>query len=119
MTEDTFVITPTVLALKESGRFGFITVAQGSDEEALVVFRGPEEVRKYQDYSGKHTAEEGFEAICMGPSEIAATLEEIGIRYVVMPEPWVGGHGGVDWFEANRFLQLLEESPLEEEHGAL
>jgi hypothetical protein len=40
---------------------------------------------------------------------LAALLEAHGCTHVAMPEPWTGDHG-VDFFEADTFIGMLEES---------
>jgi hypothetical protein len=118
MSTDTFTLAPTVLVRMEAdGNFGVVTVPAGEDEdEALMVFRGPEDAWDYQRTSGKHTAEEGFEVIGLGDTALAAMLEKTGISWVVMPEPWTDDMtGGSHLFTRERFFGLLEAARVVDE----
>ncbi len=105
-----FVLIPTVIVRVEGNDFGVVTTGKGEDE-ALIVFRGPEDAHKYQEQTGKYAAEEGFKLIGMDEEALAALLETQGIGLVAMPEPWVGGDASVDLFSASNFLRMLQEAP--------
>ena len=107
-------IAPTVLATAPAAAdvVGFVTVRlPGVRGEALVVFRGPEEARAYQEATGKHAAREGFKIVVgMGAGALADVLDALGSPLVAMPEsPWTG-EGGVDFFSAGEFVAMLEDS---------
>ena len=106
---EAFVVSPTVLVrLGEEGEaFGVVTLGKG-EEEALVVFRGPEDARAYQEHTGKHTAAEGVAVIGMDLDAVSAVLDVTGVGRVAMPEPWTGD-GLVDLFEARDFFALFRE----------
>ena len=111
---DTFTLEPTVLVRTAPGapgeaRLGFVTAGKGA-EEALIVFRGPEDARGYQEDSGKHTAAEGFQLIGMTPDAIESLLEVLDVHRVAMPEPWTGGQGRVDLFDRENFIRFLKEA---------
>ena len=91
-----------------------VTVGEGKDE-ALLVFRGPEDAWDYQRTTGKHTAEEGFMVLGLGDEALTAMLDKHGLSWVAMPEPWTGEAGsGVDLFRRESFLGMLAEFPLVE-----
>ncbi len=112
-----FILTPTVLLRLIEARVGeyteerveLVTAGSGT-EEALIVFRNPEEAEKFRKTTGKYSAAEGFRRIGMGLEAIKAVFEKWGLRYVHMPEAW-GESGVVDTFEADSFVRMLEESP--------
>jgi hypothetical protein len=85
-----------------------VTVGKGLDE-ALLVFRGPEDARAYQEATGNHGRGEGFEIVGMAREAVEALLEQHGLSRVAMPEPWTGT-GRVDLFTAENFLRLLEHA---------
>lgn len=108
MTEESFVLEPTVLLRSEGDKLATVTAGKGEDE-ALMVFRTPEEAKKYQEHTGKHTPKEGFTRVQIGDEVLADLLSAYGIHNIVMPEPWIGA-GGVDLFTAENFFRLLKES---------
>ena len=114
MTEQPFAVTPTVIVRDREGdeTFGFVTAFEG-EGKALIVFRGPEDAFRFQEHTGRFAPGEGYRVIGMDHLALVALLEMEGIRYVVMPERWVGGVAGVDLFEAKNFIRMLEESPEE------
>ena len=86
-----------------------VSVGKGGEKEAVTVFRGPEEARRFQQQTGRYTSEEGFVLIGVGIEALTAVLEAHGIGYVAMPEP---GPARAWWtFEADDFIAMLEESP--------
>jgi len=116
--EQELTIRPTVLLRYAFERVGeymeeriyLVTAEPGSEEEALIVFRNPEDVEKFREGVGKYSAAEGFQLIGMGLEAIKAVLGKWGLRYVHMPEAW--GEGWmVDTFKADSFVRILEESP--------
>ena len=110
MTEEPLAITPTDIVRDREGdeTFGLVTAFEGEDE-ALIVFRGPEDAFGFQEHVGRYTPEEGYRVIGMDHRALDALLEREGIGYVAMPEPWTG-KGMVDLFERGDFFALLEES---------
>ena len=108
MTEQdvTFVVYPTVIV--DSGTLEVVTAGEGEDE-ALVVFRGPEDARRFQEHTGRHAPADGYKLIGMTHEAVASLLKRYGLRYVAMPEPWTG-EGRVDVFKAGTFIAMLEES---------
>ncbi len=109
-SEATFTLAPTViLRLDAEGTLGVVTAGEGP-EEALLVFRGPEDARGYQRTTGKHATAEGFQLIGMGEEAVAALLDKHGLSWVLMPEPWTGdASSGVDLFTRENFIRFLEE----------
>lgn len=105
MIEETFHISPTVIVRTTPESIGVVTVGKGPDE-ALLVFRGPEDARAYQDASGKHVRGSGFELVGMTREAVAAVLDKHDLSRVAMPEPWTGT-ARVDLFTAENFLRLL------------
>lgn len=103
--EDVILIAPTVIVRVAPESIGVVTVGKGS-EEALLVFRGPEDARAYQEASGKHDRADGFEIVGMPLEAVEALLQKQGLSRVAMPEPWAGS-GGVNLFSAENFLWLL------------
>ena len=77
--------------------------------EALLVFRGEEDAEAFRRDTGRCPASEGFGAVNLSGEEIADVLAMHGLAIVAMPEPWTGA-GGVDLFEGENFIRLLEES---------
>ena len=111
--EEEVRIRPTIIATAPAAdTVGFVTVRfPGVRGEALIVFRGPEEAREYQEAAGKHTAREGYKIVVgMGAGALADVLDALGAPLVAMPRsPWTG-EGGVDFFDAAEFVAMLEES---------
>ncbi len=107
-TEEAFALSPTVIVRVTPEEIGVVTVGKGHDE-ALLVFRGPEEARAYQEASGKHVRGIGFEFVGMTREAVRAVLDKHDLSRVAMPEPWTGT-GRVDLFTAENFLRLLEEA---------
>lgn len=110
---DTFLITPTILLrvnLHED-RMDFVTTEPGTDREALIVFRNPEDAAKFQEDTGKFTEEEGFGRLTVTHKAIANILEMQNIPNVVMPQGWKDGTDDVDCFKGTNFVRFLEGSP--------
>ena len=107
-TGEAFVLSPTVIVRATPEKIGVVTVGKGQGE-ALLVFRGPEDARAYQEASGKHVRESGFELVGMSREAVAAVLDNHGLSRVAMPEPWTGT-ARVDLFTAENFLRLLEHA---------
>ncbi|MEJ7873368.1 MAG: hypothetical protein WKF67_14000 [Rubrobacteraceae bacterium] len=112
MSEDTHVIRPTVLVRldEEEGTLGVVTSGKG-EEEALIVFRGPEDAWAFQERNGRYSAAEGFSVIGMEPVAVSALLDKQGLGNVALPEEWTGT-GGVDRFSAANFLELLDTAEI-------
>lgn len=102
----TDVIYPTVLVQVDGDTLGTVTAGEGEDE-ALIVFRGPDDARGFQRSNGRYSAEAGFSVVGMERDAIAALLEKQAIPLVAMPEAWTGS-GRVDTFTAANFLELLD-----------
>ena len=101
-----FTILPTVL-IRLGPESMEVVIIPKDEEEALVVFRGPEDAAGYQEDSGKHTAEEGFELIGMGHEAIAALLEKHNLGWVHLVGPWGSNEEG-SLFQAGNFVRFLE-----------
>ena len=73
----------------------------------MIVFRSEAEAEKYRFDMGKHPASDGW-----GPAalDLANVLEMHDCTHVAMPEEWISGEGGVDFFEAAAFIGMLQES---------
>jgi len=108
MTEDYVHIRPTILCRMGRDTVEAVTV-EGEDGRAMVVFRSEEEAEKFRSYTGLYPEAEGFRAVSVDHEQLAAFLEAHSCTLVGMPEPW--GEGGVDRFEADVFIGMLEESP--------
>jgi hypothetical protein len=112
-----FSIRPTVImrhAYEEVGEYTeerayLVTAECETEREALIVFRNPEDARKFQEDAGKYSADEGFKLIGMSEKAIAAVLKKWGIRWVHMPKKW-GSDDEVWTFEGESFVRMLEES---------
>jgi hypothetical protein len=112
MSADTFTLCPTTIMRvdEQEGKLGVVSAGHGPDE-ALVVFRGPEDAWAFQRTSGKYTEAEGCTVVGMDRNAVAALLDKQGLRYVAMPEGWTGDPSGrVDLFSAENFLKFLDES---------
>jgi len=77
---------------------------------ALIVFRSEEEAEKYRSDTGKHPASDGWGPAALDLEDLANVLEMPDCTHVAMPEEWIGGKGGVDFFEAAAFIGMLQES---------
>ena len=53
---------------------------------------------------------EGWGPVALDLEDLANVLEWHGCTHVAMPEEWIGGAGGVDFFEASSFIGMLENS---------
>jgi hypothetical protein len=101
-------ISPTVIVRVTQETRGAVTVGKGTDE-ALLVFRGPEDARAFQEHVGGHDRRSGFELVGMDREDLSRLLEEHGLSLVAMPEPWTGT-AGVDLFDADVFLDILDNA---------
>src|SRR5215218_1610787 len=110
MTEATVHIEPTVLCRvgRSRGTLEMVTV-DADDGRALLVFRSEEEAERYREHTGSYPESEGFKPIRVDHKDLANIIEMHGCTHVDMPEPWTG-EGGVDRFEADVFVGMLEES---------
>ena len=77
---------------------------------ALIVFRSEEEAEKYRFDTGKHPASDGWGPAALDLEDLANVLEMHDCTHVAMPEEWISGEGGVDFFEAAAFIGMLQES---------
>jgi hypothetical protein len=109
---EAFVLSPTVIVRFTPEKISVVTVGKGPDE-ALLVFRGPEDARGYQEAFGKHVRGLGFELVGMTREAVASLLDKHDLSYVAMPEPWTGD-ARVDLFTAENFLRLLEHAEVSE-----
>ena len=109
---DTFLITPTILLRVNvhEDSMSFVTTETGTDREALIVFRNPEDAAKLQEDPGKFPKEENFERITVPHKAIANLLEMQNIPNVVMPQGWKGDTDDVDCFKGANFVRFLEGS---------
>jgi hypothetical protein len=107
MTEDYVHIRPTILCRVGPGTLETATADQG-DGHTMIVFRSEEEAERFRQDTGKYPDSEGFKAVCVDHEQLAIFLRVHGCTHVGMPEPW--GEGGVDRFEAEAFIGMLEES---------
>jgi hypothetical protein len=113
---ETFALSPTVIVRATPETIGVATVGKGPDE-ALLVFRGPEDARAYQETSDKHGRGIGFELVGMPREAVACLLDTYGLSRVAMPEPWTGD-ARVDLFTAENFLRLLEHAEVSDARPA-
>lgn len=109
---DSAIIRPTVLVSLDQaeGTLGVVTAGKGEDE-ALIVFRGPEDAWAFQEHDDRYSAAEGFSVVGMELPAISALLDKQGIGNVAVPEEWTGS-GGVDTFTAANFLELLDTAEI-------
>ncbi len=106
---DTSIIHPTVIVRVDDGEgtWGVVTAGKGEDE-ALIVFRGPEDAWAFQERNG-YSAAEGFAVVGMEHPAISALLDKQGLHLVALPEEWTGSsEASVDTFTAGVFLELLD-----------
>jgi hypothetical protein len=108
MSEDTVRISPTNLYRVGWRTLEAVTV-NARDGHTMLVFRSKEEVEKFRSHTGLYSEAEGFKALCVDHEQLAALLEVHECTHVAMPEAWVR-EGGVDRFEADAFIGMLEES---------
>lgn len=73
------------------------------------MFRSEEEAEKYRQDTGKHREEEGFKPVSVDLEDLANIAEMHSCTHVAMPEPWTG-KGGVDFFAAADFIEMLRKS---------
>ncbi len=114
--EEEVRIRPTIIATAPTDGggdvVGFVTAdLPAAGGEALVVFRGLEDAREYQERTGKSTPGEGYKIIVgLSAGALADVLDTLGAPLVAMPGLWTGGDGEVDVFDAGDFVAMLEES---------
>jgi hypothetical protein len=108
MTEDTVHISPTILYRRGRGTLEAVTVDR-RDEHTMIVFRSQEEAEKFRSHTGLYSEGSGFRALCVDHEQLAAFLWAHECTHVAMPEAWVM-EGGVDRFEAEAFIGMLEKS---------
>lgn len=110
-TDDTIIRPAVLVSLDDAeGTLGVVTSGKGEDE-ALIVFRGPEDAWAFQESNDRYSAAEGFSVVGMEPPAISALLDKQGIGNVALPEEWTGS-GGVDTFTAANFLKLLDTAEI-------
>jgi hypothetical protein len=108
MTEDTVHIEPTILYRRGRGTLEAVTV-NARDGHTMVVFRSEEEAEKFRSHTGLYSEDSGFRTLSVDHEQLAAFLEAHECTHVALPEAWVM-EGGVDRFEAEAFIGMLEES---------
>src|SRR5215212_2730294 len=108
MTEDTVYIRPTILCRLERGTLATVTV-DADDGRAMIVFRSEEEAERFRAATGQYPESEGFKPVALSHKHLEDVIRMLGCSHVAMPEPWAG-EGGVDRFEAEAFIGLLEQS---------
>jgi hypothetical protein len=107
--EDLVHVTPTVLYRMHGDKHAAAVVEEAGEGRALIVFRSVEEAEKYRNATGKHPASEGWKPVALELEDLGNVIEMHECTHVVMPEPWTG-EGGVDFFEADAFIGMLERS---------
>jgi hypothetical protein len=108
MTEDTVHISPTILYRVGRRTLEAVT-ADGRDGHTMLVFRSEEEAEKFRGATGLYSEAKGFRALSVDHEQLRAFLEVHEGTHVAMPEAWAR-EGGVDRFEAEAFIGMLEES---------
>src|SRR5215203_7469567 len=108
MTEDTVHISPTILYRVGRRTLEAVTVNRG-DGHTMLVFRSQEEAEKFRGHTGLYSEAEGFKPLCLDHEQLAAFLQVHECTHVALPEAWTN-EGGVDRFEADTFIGMLEES---------
>jgi hypothetical protein len=108
MTEDTVHTSPTILYRVGRRTLEAATVNRG-DGHTMIVFRSKEEAEKFRSHTGLYSEAEGFRALSVDHEQLEAFLEAHECTHVAMPEAWAA-RGGVDRFEADAFIGMLEES---------
>jgi hypothetical protein len=108
MTEDTVHISPTILYRVGRRTLEAVTVDRG-DGHTMLVFRSQEEAEKFRGATGLYSEDSGFRALSVDHEQLRALLEVHECTHVAMPEAWAA-RGGVDRFEADAFIGMLEES---------
>jgi hypothetical protein len=102
------IISPTILYRRGRGTLEAVTVNRG-DGHTMLVFRSEEEAEKFRSHTGLYSEASGFRALSVDHEQLRAFLEAHGCTHVAMPEAWTA-QGGVDRFEADAFIGMLEES---------
>jgi hypothetical protein len=108
MTEETIYLTPTAILRAGRGTLEAAT-AGGQCSKALIVFRSEEEAELFRADTGKYPASEGFKPVALHHKHLKDVIGVCGCSHVAMPEPW-GSEGGVGFYEAGAFVELLEVS---------
>jgi hypothetical protein len=108
MPEDIVHIRPTILYRTGRGALEAVTVNRG-DEHTMIVFRSEEEAEKFRSATGLYSEAGGFRALRVDHEQLAAFLEAHECTHVALPEAWTN-EGGVDRFEADTFIGMLEKS---------
>jgi hypothetical protein len=108
MTEDTVHISPTILYRRGRGTLEAVTV-NGRGGHTMLVFRSKQEAEKFRSHTGLYSEAEGFKALSVDHEQLRAFLEAHQCTHVAMPEAWAA-QGGVDRFEADAFIGMVEES---------
>ena len=107
--EDEELITPTVVRATDSDGVRLVeTPVPGGDARALVVCRSEEDARAFMESAG-YTEEGGYKPTSVGHEELRVLLNACGLDQVAMPEPWTGS-GLVNFFDAEGFVKMLEDS---------
>jgi hypothetical protein len=110
MSDDVFILEPTVLYRLDPGRdLAGAATARTEIGEALLVFRSEADAEAFRRTTGRCPASEGFGAVNVDHEQIADLLAAHNLSVVAMPERWTG-RGRVDLFTGENFLQFLEES---------
>jgi len=108
VSEEEVIIRPTILYRARPGAMEAVTVNRG-DGHTMIVFRSEEEAEKFRGATGLYSEAEGFRALQVDHEQLAAFLEAHECTHVALPEAWTN-EGGVDRFEADTFIGMLEES---------
>jgi hypothetical protein len=101
-------ISPTILYRVGQRTLEAVTV-NARDGHIMLVFRSEEEAEKFRSHTGLYSEAEGFRPLGVDHEQLAAFLWAHECTHVAMPEAWAT-EGGVDRFEAEAFIGMLEES---------
>jgi hypothetical protein len=108
VSEEVVIIRPTILCRARPSAMEAVTVKR-KDGHTMIVFRSEEEAEKFRGATGLYSEAEGFRPLRVDHEQLAAFLEAHECTHVALPEAWTN-EGGVDRFEADTFIGMLEES---------
>lgn len=104
------LIIPTIVRATNSDGVRLVeTPVPGGDARALVVCRSEEDARAFMESAG-YTEEDGYKPANVDHEELRVLLNACcGRDQVAMPEAWTGS-GLVNFFNAEGFVKMLEDS---------
>jgi hypothetical protein len=110
MTEETIYLAPTAIFRAGRGTLQAATV-DGEKGRALFLFRDEADAEEYRRDTGLYPTEEGFEPVSLEAGLLRGVLTAFECTHVVSPKPLTADSQGPDFFAAEPFVAMLEESP--------